>query len=247
MNQPSPPASLLELNEEDAPPKTLSEAVYRRFRQDILWGKLAPDTPLRSNDLRRDYDVGISPLREALSRLVSERLVTSSGQRGFRVAPLTVEDVADTMETRIVIECEALARSIQAGSLAWETGIVSGFHALSRVELPTEPGEQAENWARHHRRFHMALLAGCGSRWMIELARSLFDHAERHRIIVLTDLSERGNAENEHRQIMEAALAGNVKAATAALDYHYRTTADLVIKAIVARPKAGVAPAKKSR
>jgi hypothetical protein len=68
---------------------------------------LAPGSPLRSDQLRARYDVGISPLREALTRLVSERLVTSVGQRGFRVAPLTAYDVEDTMMTRIVIEREA--------------------------------------------------------------------------------------------------------------------------------------------
>ncbi len=218
------------------PPKTVAEAVYRRFRQDILLGKLPPGSPLRSNDLRRDYDVGISPLREALSRLVSEQLVTLSGQRGFRVAPITIEDVIDTMETRIVLESEALARSIRSGGLAWETGVVSSFHTLSRTELPEGPGEQAENWAKHHRRFHMALLAGCGSRWMMSLARSLFDHAERHRIIAIqSPMTEREIPGPEHQRIMEAALEGNVKAAVSAIDYHYRLTADHVVKCIEAR------------
>jgi DNA-binding GntR family transcriptional regulator len=226
------------MDEENESPKTLSEAVYRRLRQDILWGNLPPGSPLRSDELKRTYDVGISPLREALSRLVSERLVTLSGQRGFRVAPLTVEDVLDTMETRIVLECEALTRSIHSGSLAWETGIVSSFHSLSRIELPRGPGEQAEIWAKHHRDSHMAFLAGCGSRWMMLLARSLFDHAERHRILALHEEHESRDATEEHRRIMEAALARNAKAAVGALDYHYRTTAEFVVKCISAREES---------
>ncbi len=218
------------LDEDSEPPKTRAEAAYRQFRQDILWGKLPPGAPLRSDELRRNYDIGISPLREALSRLVSERLVTSSGQRGFRVAPVTVSDVLDTMETRIVLECEALSRSIQHGGLEWETQVVSSFHKLSRIELPQEPGEHAERWAMYHRRFHMALLAGCGSSWLIILAKSLFDHAERHRLIALQDMIDARKAGTEHKQIMEAALGGNAKAAVSALDHHYRTTADFVVK-----------------
>lgn len=220
---------------EDVPPKTRSEAVYRQLRQDILWGRLLPGSPLRSHELVRSYDVGISPLREALSRLASENLVTLSGQRGFRVAPLSVEDVFDTMETRVVLECEALTRSIRSGGLAWETEVVSSYHALSRIDLPTGPGEHAERWALYHRKFHMSLLSGCGSRWMLTLARSLFDHAERHRIVALSDLSELRDAGTEHQQIMEAALQGNVKAAVATLDYHYRSTANFVARLIAAR------------
>jgi GntR family transcriptional regulator, carbon starvation induced regulator len=70
-------------------PRTVAESIYQRLRQDILWGRFAPGSPLRSDELRSRYDVGISPLREALTRLTSERLVTSIGQRGFRIPPLT--------------------------------------------------------------------------------------------------------------------------------------------------------------
>ena len=98
-------------------------------------------------ELRARYDVGISPLREALTRLASERLVTSVGQRGFRVAPLTAYDVEDTMTTRIVIEREALARSIENGDIAWETAVVAAFHALSRNPIPERAGSGDRNWA----------------------------------------------------------------------------------------------------
>lgn len=221
------------LSEDDLPdpPRTVAELVYRRFRHDILLGKLAPGAALRSNDLRREYEVGISPLREALSRLVSEKLVTISGQRGFRVAPVTAEDVYDTMEMRIVIESEAIARSVRSGGVAWESNVVGSLHTLSRTELPTAAGDRAGFWARQHRRFHMALVDGCGSPWMMSLARSLFDHAERHRAIAIAGRESRP-AGDEHQQVVEAALDGNVKATVAAIDHHYRTTADMVAKFI---------------
>ncbi len=232
MNQKTLNNTAIQPDEENGPPKTKAEEVYRRFRQDILWGRLPPGSSLRSDELRKSYDIGISPLREALSRLMTEKLVTQSGQRGFRVAPISKEDVLDTMETRIVIESEALSRSIKHGGLDWETELVSSCHALSRIELPDGPGEQAEKWARHHKKFHMALISGCHSTWMISIAKSLFDHAERHRIIAFTHIPEARNAGAEHQQIMTAALNGNTKAAISALDYHYRTTADLVIENI---------------
>ena len=128
-------------------PRTIAELIYRRLRQDILWGRFAPGSPLRSDQLRARYDVGISPLREALTRLASERLVTAVGQRGFRVAPLTAYDVEDTMATRLVIEGEAFARSIERGDIAWETSVVAAFHALSRNPIPKEPGPSTEVWA----------------------------------------------------------------------------------------------------
>ena len=64
------------------------------------------------------------------------------GQRGFRVAPLTIGDVVDTVETRLVIEREALARSIEHGDIEWETGVVAAFHTLSRIPDTEKPGSR---------------------------------------------------------------------------------------------------------
>jgi GntR family transcriptional regulator, carbon starvation induced regulator len=209
-------------------PRTIAESIYRRIRQDILWMRLAPGAALRSDQLRARYNVGISPLREALTRLASERLVTSVGQRGFRVAPLTAYDVEDTMQTRLLIERDALARSIENGDIAWETAVVAAFHALSRNPVPKAPGPATEAWATHHRQFHMALISACGSRWQMDLAGLLFDQAERHRMLrtkFAPPQKLKRDTVREHKQIFEAALARDVKAAARALEKHYQTTA----------------------
>ena len=225
---------------DDRVPRTIAESTYHRLRQDILWGQFAPGLPLRSDKLRARYGVGVSPLREALTRLVSERLVTSVGQRGFRVALLTAYDVEDTMATRIVIEGEALKRSIERGDVAWETAVVGAFHALSRHPIPKAPGPSTEVWAVHHRRFHMALLSACGSRWQMELAELLFDQAERHRMLRVkfapTERLKRDTV-REHKQIFEAALSRDIKAAQRALEKHYLTTAKQVTAVLSRVPR----------
>jgi DNA-binding GntR family transcriptional regulator len=221
-------------------PRTITESIYRRLRQDILWVRLAPGSPLRSDELRARYKVGISPLREALTRLASERLVTSVGQRGFRVAPLTAYDVEDTLQTRIVIEREALARSIENGDLAWETALVAAFHGLSRNPIPKQPGAATELWASQHRQFHMALLSACGSRWHMELAGLLFDQAERHRMLRVKfgpPQKLKRDTVREHRRIFDAALARDVNAAMRTLERHYATTARQVVAVLSRLPK----------
>jgi len=223
----------------DGSPRTIAESTYRRIRQDILWVHLAPGSPLRSDQLRARYGVGISPLREALTRLASERLVTAVGQRGFRVAPLTAYDVEDTMKTRIVIEREALARSIEHGDIAWETAVVAAFHALSRNPIPKEPGAATEIWAVHHRQFHMALLSACGSRWHMDLAGLLFDQAERHRLLrgkFGPQQKLKRDTVREHKQIFDAALSRDVKVAVRALERHYETTAKQVVAVLSRLP-----------
>lgn len=216
-------------------PRTLAEAVYRRLRSDILWGQLPPEAALRSDRLRETYSIGISPLREALSRLTAERLVTAIGQRGFRVAPLTVDDVRDTLETRIVLESEALRRSIAAGDISWEKNIIANLHALSRLPIPDRAGAAAEVWARHHREFHLALIAASRSRWLFEFAGLLFDQAERHRAVTMRIVKMANVARDalkEHKEIADATLARDAASAVKLLGRHYRSTANLLIEVI---------------
>lgn len=221
-------------------PNTVAEEAYQRIREDILWGELKPELPLRSDALRERYGLGVSPLREALMRLTSERLVVAVGYKGFSVAPMTVYDVQDTKAARLVIEREALSLSIRAGGLEWETALVAAYHPLSRIEIPTKPGEGSRLWGSHHRQFHMALLSACGSRWLLELAGQLFDQADRHRILRARFSPQprlTRDIKREHENIFAAALARDVRAAILALENHYESTADWVAAAIRRKPR----------
>jgi DNA-binding GntR family transcriptional regulator len=220
---------------ESAPPRTVAELAYRAIRSDILWGHLSPGVPLRFDELRNRYDVGISPLREALTKLCGERLVVSVGQKGFTVAALTSDDVRDTAATRLVIESEALAKSIELGDVHWEMAIVSAFHGLTRHPSPLSAGERTDGWEIFHRQFHMALISACGSRWLIEFASLLFDQAERHRILrarlTPNDRLIR-DVQAEHQAIFDAVMARDVARAIEALTRHYQATAHQVDIAI---------------
>ena len=153
-----------EAADDDASGRTMADIVYRKLRDDIVVGVLAPGTPLRSEEIRAAYNTGISPLREALTRLTAEQLATSIGQRGFRVAPLSAEDVLDTMETRVLVETEALRLSIERGSVNWEAELAAAGHALKRTPFPIGPGAASDTWAPLHWQFHFALLSACGSK-----------------------------------------------------------------------------------
>ena len=99
--------------------KTVADAIYANLRRDLLNGKWPPGSPLRSAALRLAYGVGISPLREALTRLVGDRLVTVEGQRGFRVAPVSLAELQDVMRLRAYLEAMALRAAIERGDGAW--------------------------------------------------------------------------------------------------------------------------------
>lgn len=216
--------------------RTVTDLVYRRLRADIVWGVYMPGAPLRSDELRARYEVGVSPLREALMRLLMEKLVTSVGQRGFRVAEIAAANVNDVLETRLVLERAALAKSLRQGDLEWEKRVVAAFHALNRVSIPHSRTDQnVELWSSCHREFHMAILAACNSPWQMSLSALLFDQSERFRLLRATRVEPfrlTRDTAKEHSRIVDAVLARDETAAIAALEEHYIATTQEVLRAL---------------
>src|SRR5882757_6786018 len=99
---------------------TLSERAAGLLQRDILAGTLAPGARLGIVELAQRYEIGATPLREGLSRLVSRGLIVAIGQRGFRVADVSREDLFDITRMRVVIEVEALRLAMENGGDAWE-------------------------------------------------------------------------------------------------------------------------------
>jgi GntR family carbon starvation induced transcriptional regulator len=221
------------------PFRTLAELAYARLREDIVWGRLAPGDALRSDDLRSRYGLGVSPLREALSRLAVERLVIAQGQRGYRVAPVSAAEAQDILSVRLLIEGDALSRSLARGDVEWETAVMAAFHRLARMPVPVGAGADPQTWAAAHRDFHMALLSACDSPWLMNYAGNLYDQAERYRLIRALRTPKAALARDvaaEHRELLDAALSRDATRALAALREHYERTIDAAV--------GGLAPAK---
>ena len=80
-------------------PKTLADEAFQRIREDIVKSRLKPGDKLQPDHLRALYDIGLSPVREALSRLASDGLAVAEGQRGFFVAPVSIGELLDVAES----------------------------------------------------------------------------------------------------------------------------------------------------
>lgn len=210
---------------------TLAEQAHRALRRDIISGAIPATQPLRLEYLKERYGISFSPLREALNRLQSERLVVSTPSRGFRIAPISEEEMWDAIETRIVIDCEALRRSLVRGDDAWESALVASFQALMRATGQSADGQakalEPEMLEQRHYAFHRSLIAACGSRWLLELSDQLYAQTERYRQPSLREQSywsDKRNVGDEHRQLLDAAVARDAVLAAGLLARHYRAT-----------------------
>jgi DNA-binding GntR family transcriptional regulator len=200
--------------------ETVAESGYRQIRGDIIFGRLAPGQKLKLENLKSAYGTSVSTLREILNRLTSEGLVVAEGQRGFEVAGVSVTDLKETAALRLLLEEHALEQSFEQGDVDWEAQLVSAHYKLARMEKIMASGDtnRAEDWKRYDWEFHQALIAACGSRLLMETHSAVFDRYLRYQMVAL---SYRGRvAEEEHRMLLEAALARDSKTGKEILQRH---------------------------
>ena len=224
-HQPAPRASAPSARPSRSATRT-SELVGR-LREDLLAGALKPGEPLRLAMLRERYGAGLTPLREALFQLVSEGLVTTEDQRGFRVAEVSWDDLTDLTEQRVFLEGQALRLAIERGDLAWESGVLAAHHRLANtLMLDPDTATLTDAWSEAHRDFHRVLVEACGSAWLLRFREVLSDQAERYRRLSVREDPGRDVA-LEHRRLAEAVLARDADLAVQCLAAHYRLTAQL--------------------
>jgi len=209
---------------------SLAIETYARLRRDIIDAVLAPNARLKARELCVRYAAGLSPVREALNRLLSESLVRHSAQCGFTVASFSLSELDEIVRTRRWIDEIGLTNSIRDGDDAWEERVVMACHRLSRT--PRYPGglDAPRNplWYTAHRAFHLSLIDACGSEWLKSFSMTLFDAIERYRAIARKPGNERATHQDEHRAIADAAVGRHAVLAVGLLMQHYDLTAHLV-------------------
>lgn len=211
-------------------PRTLVERAYLGLRHDIVSGKLVPGERLRVEHLKDNYQVGAGTLREALSMLLSDALVTAEGQRGFRVTQISLADLEDVTNTRVLIETEALRQSIRHGDARWEADLVAAYHLLTQAETHSG-GLDPNEFERRNKAFHEALIAGYQSPWSKYMLGILYRHGERYRNINLRLTAAHAaqrDVHREHEEIFRAAMDRQEARSALALESHVRLTLEIV-------------------
>lgn len=207
---------------------TVGEAAYRQIRTGIVFGRLPPGQKLRLDRMKGEFGVGISTLREILSRLAAEGLVTAEGQRGFEVPPLTPEGLRELADLRQLLEAHALAQSFAAGDMEWEGRVVAAHHKLETTERRMLAGDAGtELWKRYDWEFHQALISACGSHELMRAHANAFDRYLRYLIVALCFRGD--DAAREHRDLREAALARDVERARRVLGTHIGACVDFAL------------------
>ncbi|HTL76193.1 MAG TPA: GntR family transcriptional regulator [Casimicrobiaceae bacterium] len=210
------------MSEASADTAAISDRIYSRIRTDVILGRLAPGQRLTLDRMRNAYGTSIGTLREVLNRLASEGFVAAEGARGFEVAPASVENLRELADMRLLLERHALRESFEAGDIEWEGRVVAAHHKLATIEKRMLAGDasESEGWKRYDAAFHNALISACGSKLLLETHAAVYDKYLRY--LVLANVFRGRVAMNEHRKLVECALARDWKSAQRTLDAHVR-------------------------
>jgi len=209
--------------------RTLADEAYRALKSDIMRCVRPPGERLRIEKLRAIYKIGPTPLREALQRLGADRLVVTEGNRGFAVAPLDPDEFMDLNTARIAVEKSALRLSITNGGVDWESGVVAAAYIMAREDkaLADRGGPVPDSWERANASFHAALVAACGSKWLLWMRAHLHDLCERYRRSAVSQSAGGRPLLEEHRELAAAALDRNADAVCDLTERHYSRTAQI--------------------
>lgn len=206
------------------PRTNLNDRVYEELRTRVLTRRDAPGAKLSLHGLASELGVSRSPVHHALTRLVSEGLLTVRSRRGYYVSPVTATACAESYDVRLALELHAAELTV--GTL--DDSQLETFRALFDA---TAEAISHEEWDAANAAFH---------EYQIDLAgNGLLSHVYRELSVnLLMQVIRSGHVEGhadlvtEHRRIVEAFEAGDTEAARSAIREHIETGRRIALDAI---------------
>lgn len=201
--------------------KTNYEFVRQTLRSEILEGAIEPGARLVQQELAKRLDVSTTPVREALQDLAREGLVLLDPHRGAVVRTLTVAEVREIYELRMVLEPLLLRKA------ASEMDGQAREHAerlYERMETETD----ASRWAELNREFHSTIFAAAEDTRLGRIVASLRDSATPYVALSLAEPDQRSASNAEHGLLLKHLREGDLDAADRLTRDHLAATLRII-------------------
>jgi DNA-binding GntR family transcriptional regulator len=183
-------------------PVTKTDLAYLQIRQKILEGELPPEMSLDQEALAQSLGLSTTPVREALRRLESERLVVSRAHRDTIVAPLSLDTMEEVFAVRLSLDplAASLAATHASDSERERIRVLSGQH-------PSEDDSVTSVYFNRH--LHRSIYTASGNTTLVEMLDSLWDLSDRYRLIISKGVVGLAMAGEEHFAIVSAVTGGS--------------------------------------
>ncbi|AMU04740.1 GntR family transcriptional regulator (plasmid) [Burkholderia cenocepacia] len=209
---------------------TTVELVTTAIRQRILSGDFAPGEVLRQEALADELGVSRVPIREAITRLTAEGLLTSVPHKGAYVAELSIDEVRETFDIRLRLEPWIFAEAIPKITDA----------EIAKAERLVKEMDKADSgeWGHLNWRFHETLYMPAQKEITLQMLRVLHDRSDRYFRFQVVQVPIREQSHEEHMGLVEACKKRDAKLGAKLLEQHVKTASQqiiAVVDAIVAR------------
>ena len=169
-----PPAGA-RIDSKGASAQSLNDIAYARIKDDIISCALQPGEEISEGLLVARYGMSKAPVRSALMRLRQERLVVSRGRQGNAVSPVTLRDIQEIFQLRLVLEVTAVR--LAAGKV--DAARLRALNEAAHAAYPAgdEAGQAA--YLRANREFHRYVAESTGNQRLVTLVVGLMEQHER--------------------------------------------------------------------
>jgi len=203
--------------------------IYNQIKKSLINGELKPGEKLKIDSLKKIYNVGSTPIREALTWLVADNLVQKIDQKGFVATDSTIQDFKEILKTRLWMEEVAFRKSMQNKKNidAWEEELIILCHRMEKRDWKEEYDPSNPNsWEMIHKKFHMTLISRCQSEYLFKFCEQLYDLNLRFRFMLIKKKKSyhQRPVNTEHRDILKYVLKRDENKAVNALIGHYKIT-----------------------
>ncbi|MFM9445083.1 GntR family transcriptional regulator [Streptomyces acidiscabies] len=193
-----------------------ADRVYAHVKQGVLDRRFEGGTLLTEGELADAVGVSRTPVREALLRLEAEGLIRLYPKKGALVLPVSAQEIADVVETRLLIEKHAVRKAVPA-----PVGLVARLaELLERQKEEAGRGDLAAA-AVTDRCFHAEIVRSGGNEILTRLYDQLRDRQLRMGVAIMHSHPDRiAKSLVEHEQILDALRSGDTEAAVSIVCRH---------------------------
>jgi len=193
--------------------KSIPDIIAEELKEAILTGKFKEGQALRQEEIASMFDASLIPVREALRTLEVQGLVTFRNNKGASVTNLSMEEVKEIFEIRIMLECGAIEFATYNMK---ENEINKAEKILDRMDKERDGKLLSQlNW-----QFHSIIYAASGRKRLIEMISPLYTNVERYMMLYLSDMEYHSTSQSEHRAILEACKSKDGNLASDILKIH---------------------------
>ena len=216
--------------------KRQSDIAYEKIRDEIISCKLAPSQKVSEAWVTSVYGLQKAAVRAALDRLDQEGLVTAIARRGYRIAPVTLKDILEIFEIRMLLE-PVVAR-LAAGKVNEERLVAADERWREICAHENEPREWASstegiNFLLANKEFHLEIALATGNARLVKILAHVLEETDRIIYLGLPMAMETQEVQHGHKLLIKALVRGDAAEAEKAAMKHVEKAKSIIIDAAI--------------